>query len=141
MHKCGKIGTFFQGETMANKTNFITRVGISALLLAMACGIARGKTIYVDDDAQLGGNGQIWGTAYHYLQDALAAASSGDLIWVAQGIYKPVFERLLSCLVYGVYIVGQHRFEVAPNVHDGACSGSYQCNRHTALHQQEHSSK
>ena len=64
-------------------------MGISALLLAMVCGIARGKTIHVDDDAPLGGNGHSWGTAYKYLQDALATASSNDDIHVAQGVYTP----------------------------------------------------
>ena len=64
-------------------------MGISALLLVMVCGIARGKTIYVDDDAPLGGNGHSWGTAYKYLQDALADASSNDDIRVAQGVYTP----------------------------------------------------
>ena len=50
---------------------------------------ASGKVIYVDDDASLGGNGQNWATPYRYLQDALAAAVSGDEIRVVEGIYKP----------------------------------------------------
>jgi len=62
---------------------------ISVFLLAMGPSIAVGDVIYVDDDASLGGNGQSWGTAYKYLQDALADANSGDLIWVAKGTYYP----------------------------------------------------
>jgi parallel beta-helix repeat protein len=65
-------------------------MGISALLLSMVCGIAGGKTIYVDYDAP--GpihNGSGWYYAYKYLQDALATARSGDEIRVAQGVYKP----------------------------------------------------
>ena len=36
-----------------------------------------------------GGNGATWGTAYKYLQDALAAVADGDEIWVAAGVYYP----------------------------------------------------
>jgi hypothetical protein len=46
-------------------------------------------TWYVDDDAPPGGDGSDWATAFKYLQDALANASSGDEIRVAQGTYKP----------------------------------------------------
>ncbi len=45
--------------------------------------------IFVDDDAPLGGNGATWGTAYKFLQDALAHAVSGTEIRVAQGTYVP----------------------------------------------------
>ena len=51
--------------------------------------VAVEQVIYVDDDASLGGDGQIWETAYKYLQDALTAAESGDEIWVIEGTYKP----------------------------------------------------
>lgn len=34
-------------------------------------------------------SGQSWATAFNNLRDALAAASSGDQIWIAAGTYKP----------------------------------------------------
>ena len=55
----------------------------------MACSIAGGSTIYVDDDATAGGNGESWVNAYKYLQDALFYASSGDEICVGEGVYIP----------------------------------------------------
>ena len=51
-----------------------------------------GTILYVDDDAPPGGDGQSWETAFHYLQDALAAAQPGsgvEEIRVGQGAYRP----------------------------------------------------
>jgi len=48
-----------------------------------------GRIIYVDDDAPGVNDGTNWKDAYWCLQDALAAAQSGDEIYVAQGIYRP----------------------------------------------------
>lgn len=54
---------------------------------------ADASIIYVDAEAVAGGNGQSWGTAYRYLQDALdetnASGASDYEIWVAQGLYYP----------------------------------------------------
>ena len=50
------------------------------------------RTLYVDDDAEPGGNGTSWLLAYRYLQDALYEASidpSVDEIHVGQGTYHP----------------------------------------------------
>ena len=45
--------------------------------------------IYVDDDALPAGNGASWRTALNDLQTALAIATAGDEIRIAQGTYKP----------------------------------------------------
>ncbi len=45
--------------------------------------------IFVDANASGKNDGSNWTDAYKYLQDALAAASSGDTILVAQGTYRP----------------------------------------------------
>lgn len=55
----------------------------------MLCTIAGGEVICVDADAPGANDGSSWVDAYNCLQDGLAAATSGDEIWVAQGIYKP----------------------------------------------------
>jgi hypothetical protein len=47
------------------------------------------RTLYVDDEARVPGDGSSWVTAFKYLQDALAVASAGDEIRVAQGEYRP----------------------------------------------------
>ncbi|MGB6222995.1 choice-of-anchor Q domain-containing protein [Haloferula sp.] len=46
-------------------------------------------TWHVNDDSPPPGDGTSWGTAFAKLQDALAAASAGDMILVAEGIYYP----------------------------------------------------
>lgn len=49
----------------------------------------QGTEIYVDKDATGLNSGESWSNAYTDLQDALASSTSGDQIWVAEGVYIP----------------------------------------------------
>ena len=60
-----------------------------ALTVIFLCPLADGKVIYVDDDAVGNNDGSSWENAYNYLQDAITIVTGGDLILVAQGVYKP----------------------------------------------------
>jgi hypothetical protein len=72
----------------AKRTNLNAWLIVPVLLLTMACA-AGGQTIFVDANAVGANNGTSWADAYNCLQDALAAASSGAEVRVAQGTYKP----------------------------------------------------
>lgn len=60
-----------------------------SIIAASASPAALGARIYVDQSALQTETGATWGNAYRSLQTALAAADSGDEIWVANGVYKP----------------------------------------------------
>ncbi len=47
---------------------------------------------YVNLAAPSGGNGSSWANAFQGLQQAIDNANPGDMIWVAQGIYKPTHD-------------------------------------------------
>ncbi|MBN2134051.1 MAG: hypothetical protein JW741_31395 [Sedimentisphaerales bacterium] len=86
---------------------------LEILTFAVACAVLLGasgstpaRTIYVDHDAPGPHEGLSWNTAYKHLQDALAGASAGDEIRVAQGLYRPDQEPfpnggLVNMGVYG----------------------------------------
>ncbi|MPR35270.1 choice-of-anchor Q domain-containing protein [Salmonirosea aquatica] len=66
------------------------RAAVLLLVLSFLMTPALAITRYVDAARpDNNGDGLSWATAHKYLQTALAAAQSGDQIWVAQGTYKP----------------------------------------------------
>ena len=67
--------------------HFVVVATLTSTLLASSA--LAGSVLYVDDDAGAAGDGSSWVTAYQFLQDALAAASAGTEIRVAQGVYRP----------------------------------------------------
>ena len=98
---------------------------------------AAAQTIYVDANAQPGGDGLTWTTAYNYLQDALADAQTGDEIWVAEGTYYPTsdyglgigdrgkhFRMINGVAIYGGFPPGGDTFESRdPNQYETILSG------------------
>lgn len=57
--------------------------------IQFSVGTTGGTGLYVDQDAPGPHNGTSWKHAYRHVQDALAAATSGSVIKVAEGIYYP----------------------------------------------------
>ena len=57
--------------------------------------------IYVDDTANGVNNGSSWADAFTNLQSALAVASPGDTIWVAEGLYLPGENRFSTFTLNG----------------------------------------
>ena len=65
----------------------LVALALAAPQTVWACG---GGIICVDADASGPSfNGLSWTTAYTNVQDALAAATTGNEIWVAEGVYYP----------------------------------------------------
>ncbi len=85
------------------------------LVMLMAIGSAHAQVIYVDSNATPGGDGSGWGRAFDSLHDAIAAASSGQQIWVAEGIYVPsipagrdaTFAVPAGVQIYGGFLGGE----------------------------------
>ena len=88
--------------------------GIRARLLGLALGACLASTaasasvIYVNAGATGANNGTSWANAFTSLQSGLAAAGSGDEIWVVAATYKPTTttDRTISFVLknnVGVY--------------------------------------
>ena len=74
------------------KATHIVLLQVLVLLAVTAPGLGGAATTwYVDDDATPG-DGTAWETAFAELQSALAVASAGDEIRLAQGVYRPDFD-------------------------------------------------
>lgn len=90
----------------------ITRIWVLFIFLIFGTigqASASSIVVYVKWNASGLNNGSSWTNAYPSLQDALAAAISGDEIWVAAGTYKPTTtaDRTISfTLKNGVSIYG-----------------------------------
>jgi hypothetical protein len=67
------------------------RAMLAALALLAPGSRSAAQDWFVDASAPAGGDGKSWPTAFDHLQDALALATSGEEIWVAQGVYAPTF--------------------------------------------------
>lgn len=90
------------------------------------------RTIFVDAAAGGANNGTTWGDAYRDLQAALGAASSGDQVWVAEGVYRPhANDRTVSFVipsgvaVYGGFVGGESNpgERLSPELHPTVLSG------------------
>jgi len=88
-------------------TTSFRSVCLCGAVLLVSAASTRAGVIYVNASAP-GGDGSSWASARNDLQAALAAAQSGDEIWVAQGVYKPhATNRAISFdLKNGVAIYG-----------------------------------
>ena len=63
---------------------------MTLVIVVFFSGIVHAQSvIYVDQTSTGNGDGSTWVDAFDQLEDALTAASSGDEIWIAQGIYLP----------------------------------------------------
>ncbi|MFC1585614.1 Ig-like domain-containing protein, partial [Fibrobacterota bacterium] len=97
----GAVQTSQLTEGIADGPNTVTRTGTDNAGNRDSTSITiyrRSNVIFVDDDAGGAGTGTSWEDAYINFQTAIAAAVSGQEIWVAKGIYKPssVIDRLAT---------------------------------------------
>ena len=88
---------------------------VLCLSISTAWGAKKGAILYVVASATGSGYGTSWADAFTDLQAALAAAASGDEIWVAAGTYKPTStsDRTVSFVLksgvalYGGFVGGE----------------------------------
>jgi hypothetical protein len=116
-------------------------LGVLSLSLLLSLGFAKAGTLYVDADLASGLNdGSSWANAFQGplgLQAALAAAVSGDQVFVAQGTYRPTdtlvrteaFALKDGVALFGSFLGGETSpaerppFGTAPSVLSGDLAG------------------
>ncbi len=104
---------------MRTRDNFVFLMEIILLAICFLCGATKANIIYVDTTASGDNDGSTWANAFSSLQDALAAASLDDEIWVAAGTYRPdqgigitlgdreaTFQLMNNVAVYGGFPAG-----------------------------------
>ncbi len=85
------------------------RIACLAFVCLITTLVTAQTRIYVDADATGANDGSSWTDAFEDLQDALAAASTGDSLWIAAGSYFPTqgsnrdssFEIVSGIALYG----------------------------------------
>ncbi len=80
--------------TLSMSTALLSLVFVAALVVLLGqspivAAASQAKVIYVDLSASGSATGLSWKDAFTRLQDGLAAAQSGDEVWVAAGVYTP----------------------------------------------------
>ena len=90
---------------------------LALLLTALAPTAHAQSVIYVDRDASGANDGSSWANAYTNLQTAIDNATGTDQIWIAEGTYKPTFDR--GGTVQFSYLAYRNRSFVIPDSKDG----------------------
>ncbi len=84
----GQFGPLSPGEWTFKSTQ--PSIAFEVHFLVTGPPVPVGKYYYVDMDSPGSArDGKSWNRAFKYVQDALAIATSGDTVYVAQGTYKP----------------------------------------------------
>ena len=86
-------------------------MNLPSLRFFVSCTLALGSTlvgqrIHVDTAAAAGGDGSSWARAHRTLQPALAQATAGSEVWVAQGTYSGSFSLGAGVTLRGGFRTG-----------------------------------
>ena len=117
----------------------ITMLGVWFATVGLCSAMAYARTIYVNQNIAVSGDGSNWERALNKLENALALATSGDQIWVAKGVYIPPnaadpqssFLIPDSVGIYGGFVGGEQSLDDrrdpfdAPSVLNGSTGPSY----------------
>jgi PKD repeat protein len=109
-HAYAETGTYNVLLSVNDGDQFGT--GIDTHVITVSSGAAPAGTVwYVDENSPAGavGDGTSWNEAFLHPASAMAAAASGDQVWVAAGNYLPTFPDPalpVVSLVYGVKLYG-----------------------------------